>query len=269
MIDVVRHVSAVLVFLIAIGASAARSDGYFDLPLDDDLRDEIRTILDAGNGQIRRWDRPPTVVIIYRDDRAPGYVSEAIEIIESGRVNFIGYGPVTAFDLDSAASDIFGQIDLVPDDGDLLLTLTGDDEVLHIRGDIFVFALELDELLLFGALTRLNTNFMRQIARSQRASCFYSAWSRNDHLAFAGVYIPISYPEALVRGCMYEELIQSMGLLNDSVGSQTFTLNNLLIKPESNAADLALLDALYAPEIETGTSVDEVIRYVEDQFEAE
>lgn len=66
--SIVRHISVVLVFFIAIGASAARSQGYSDLPLDDELRDEIRAILDAGSGQIRRWDRPPTVAVVYRDD---------------------------------------------------------------------------------------------------------------------------------------------------------------------------------------------------------
>lgn len=60
-----------------------------------------------------------------------------------------------------------------------------------------------------------------------------------------------------------------MGLLNDSEGSQVFTLNNSLIKPESNAADLFLLDALYIPEIKIGASVEEVIRYVGAGIETE
>ncbi len=263
---VLRYIAAAFVLKMAIGVGVAQSEEHIDLPVDDRLRGEIRTILDAGSGQIRRWDRPPTVVIVYRDDLTPSYVRDAIRVIEQGGTNFIGYGPVTAFDLDAIGDDIIGRVDLLPENGDLLLTWTNAGEMARLRGDIFVFALEIDELLLFGALTRLNPSFMRQMARSQRVSCFYSAWSQNDHLAFAGVYIPTTYTEPLIRGCLYEELIQSMGLLNDAVGSQIFTLNNSLIKPDSNAADLALLDALYAPEIEIGASVDEVIEYFEDRL---
>lgn len=112
-------------------------------------------------------------------------------MIENGRTNFIGYGPVTTFDLDAWGDDLHGRANIVVENGDFLLTMTNDGEVMRLQGDIFVFALELEELLLFGALTRLNPSFMRHMARGQIPSCFYSAWSRNDLLKMAVVYIPI------------------------------------------------------------------------------
>ena len=234
------------------------------LPLSDETRAEIHTILDAGEGQVRKWLEPPTIVVVYRDDRIPEMVNDAVAIIEEGRDNFFGYGEVTLLDLDVAGNDLFETLDIIVRNGELTFLWSLGDHNLSVEGDIFVYALGLQEMLYIGALTQANGNFMRGLAKTGRPSCFYSAWSRDDLLRFAEVYVRSDYEETHFRACLYEELIQSLGLLNDAEGSEKFTLNNAREKLGSRDADRALLDALYAPSVVIGGATDSVIEYLEN-----
>jgi len=234
------------------------------LPLSDETRAEIHTILDAGEGQVRKWLEPPTIVVVYRNDRIPEMVNDAVAIIEEGRDNFFGYGEVTLLDLDDIDGDLFKRLDIGVRSNDLSFSWKTSGGILSVEGDIFVFALDLPEVLYVSALTRIEGRFTQGIARRSEYSCYYNVWSRDDILRFAGVYIRSDGSENSLRDCLYEELIQSLGLLNDAEGTEVFTLNDAREKIGKREADRTLLDALYAPSVVIGEATDSVIEYLEN-----
>ena len=61
-----------------------------------------------------------------------------------------------------------------------------------------------------------------------------------------------------MQACIYEELVQAMGLMNDAEGSPFFTFDNLSdAKPRD--FDQRLLSALYDAQVLNGDGVEKVL----------
>ena len=96
-----------------------------------------------------------------------------------------------------------------------------------------------------------------------RTPCFFNALSLRNEITVAHIFIRGDLSEEEEMACIYEELVQAMGLLHDAPGSAYFTFDNL-VAPKSNPLDWKILQALYADNIVPGTDVDMVLRnYVE------
>ena len=60
------------------------------------------------------------------------------------------------------------------------------------------------------------------------------------------------------RACIYEEMVQAMGLMNDAENSAFFTFDNLA-EDKPRDYDRRLLSALYDDQITNGDDVEKVL----------
>ncbi|MEJ8562354.1 DUF2927 domain-containing protein [Yoonia sp. GPGPB17] len=251
--------------LILIWSQSSAQDVEGD-PLNIGLAAEAQTILDAGQGQARKWLAPPDVVVVYRDPRMPAFVQSTLAEIEMGRENFFGFGEVKFFDLNDYTDDLYRKTDVsiirIGEEGHerkLRLSLNLGDRDIRIHGNIFVFTVGLEEMLLLGALTQTDPQFMRTMAKDEEQNCHYSAWSTDDVIHTAATYVRSDYPETWILNCLYEEMFQSLGLLNDAVGSVNFTFDDTLRPVEDRTLDRLLLDALYHDTVQPGSPVGDTV----------
>lgn len=118
-------------------------------------------------------------------------------------------------------------------------------------GDIVV---QLMPVTLFSTLELpgVSRRFMRQLTGPGR--CFFLIWPNADgSIAKGHVVINNILSESHIKHCFYEEIIQSLGVPNDSDRVQPSIFNEAQMISQPSTVDAIILRALYDPLLEPGT----------------
>lgn len=243
-----------LIALCCLGASELSAD---------DIADAVQ-ILDARNGTIRKWSHTPEVVIVHDRPVNQQAIDETIEFIndETG----LNIGPPKTIDLtDSVLSDRFYRKSTFRpkqlENGNVEVTVTiAAKEDFAAKGNLIVFMLEApfaSHMMIASGYGSGSNALERQYLRSP-SHCFFEIRSNDKSIQFGRVFISSELDMKKQASCIYEELTQTMGLVDDAVGSEVFTYDNTAEdKPRDH--DRRLLAALYDPSVVYGDPVAKVV----------
>ena len=225
---------------------------------------DVRTVLASKEGNIRKWARPPSYAVIHDGS----FDQQALQTLLS-RINAAtGVGAVSR---SSQVLDLSSRLDSYPTKlrFKLLRAHTGDlvDRVIGLAdgrdryyGEVFIFQMPLRDLTYLAALAEQgrSTRLIRELAEG-RNPCFFSLYSRFDRLRHAFIFIDSGLSADDLHSCLYEEVMQTMGVLRDAIGSPYFTFDNTALN-QRQENDFDLLRALYDPDIPPGAPVEAVIQ---------
>ncbi|MFQ6552880.1 DUF2927 domain-containing protein [Aestuariibius insulae] len=277
MLDFIRscRVSGML-FLCAFGAaSVAGAD-----EMRETLLDEARVMIARPDGAVRKWSYTPTVTVIHDADYETGEVTETVDLINANSGLRIGTGPnepVTYIAWDAFWSDQSRHVrfGLVHEEGhhhavqsSIALTQVGG----HVgTSNIMVFASKAEERLSHAALmsgvlsdAKVRRNLRAMAGRQGGGECYFQLLSNADSLHVAYVFILVEENGRSPESCLYEEVMQTMGILRDAEGSVHFSFDDRH-EAKDPTYDLALLRAIYDPSITSEDPVEAVL----DRFAAE
>ncbi len=229
----------------------------------DDIED-ARIIVTAKSNTIKKWHYPPRFVVVHDQ---PVDVSVFEEV-----TNFI----VTTTGLDIEPPTFVNMADNAFDPrfysasryeprrteqgqmtSDLLIAQKED---VQLSANVFVFMVSPHLASHFIALTsygRFSGSLTRGYVQGD-GPCYFKVLSNDESIHFGTILIAPSIDPDMQRACIYEEMVQAMGLVNDAQDSPFFTFDNLA-PPKPRDYDTRLLSALYHPSVETGDAVDKVI----------
>ena len=133
-------------------------------------------------------------------------------------------------------------------------------EDLMLSANVFVFVVSpplASHFMVLTAWGRSSTALPRAYAEGT-GPCYFNVLSNHESIQFGTILIAPGMESEFTRACIYEEMVQAMGLVNDAHDSPFFTFDNLApAKPRDY--DQRLLSALYHPSVETGDAVDKVL----------
>ena len=229
----------------------------------DDLED-ARIIVTAKSNTVKKWHYPPRFVVVHDQpvDRA------AFMDVTNFIVSATGL-PIEQPDFVNLSTDTFDPRFYTASryepratvkgrmTSDLLIAQTED---LELSANIFIFMVSPHLASHFIALTsygRFSGNLTRSYVQGS-GPCYFKVLSNRESIHFGTILIAPDAAPDTQRKCIYEEMVQAMGLMNDAQDSPFFTFDNLLDdKPRDY--DQRLLEALYDPRIRNGDEVDKVL----------
>ena len=243
-----------ILILLATLASSAHADILAD----------ARTILDAHQGKVLKWGYTPTIAVIhdgqfdfdYLDDVLTNIrretkldiVTAAVKRVDINQLEFPFVGNSNFRLLRGARSD--------PKDRLGRLTLGRNPP---ITADLFIFHVPVLEGSYFNLLSVLangKAGLPRQYAEG--GHCYFSMVGNKGRTQQARVFIGTNLTKKGQQDCIYEEVMQTMGLANDAEGSSHFTFDGQVgFRDRTN--DYLLLRALYDPSIAHGGPVANVV----------
>ncbi|MEO3416497.1 DUF2927 domain-containing protein [Roseovarius sp. CAU 1744] len=251
---VLSVIGAVAVAMMAWSGSKAAAD---------DIED-ARIIVTAKSNTVKKWHYPPRFVVVHDQpvDRTtfrevtdfivgatglpiqqPTFVNLAEEAFDPRFYTASRYNP---------RRTVAGQMT-----SDLLIAQKHD---VQLSANIFVFMVSPHLASHFIALTsygRFTGNLTRSYVQGS-GPCYFKVLSNGDSIQFGTILIAPDVDPTMQRHCIYEEMVQAMGLMNDAQDSPFFTFDNLTDdKPRDY--DQRLLAALYDPRIRNGDEVDKVL----------
>ena len=229
----------------------------------DDVED-ARVIVTAKSNTVKKWHYPPRFVVIHDQPVDRSAFNEVTDFI----ANATGL-PIEQPTFVNMTDDSFdprfytasryrprttetGQMT-----SDLLIAQKDD---LPLSANIFVFMVSPHLASHFIALTaygRFSGNLTRSYVQGN-GPCYFKVLSNGDSIQFGTILIAPDIEPAMQRHCIYEEMVQAMGLMNDAQDSPFFTFDNLA-EEKPRDYDQRLLEALYDPRIRNGDEVDEVL----------
>lgn len=240
---------------LGLGLGAARAG--------DDIKD-ARVILDAKNGTVKKWARPPKFTVVHdrpvnRDAFAEtiAFIRTAtgLEIADPEYVDLAQAGLDDRFyshsnyRLERRSKDHF----------DATLSIAAHNDITA-TSSMFIFMVApryASHLMVLTGYGRGSQGLERDYHRSPN-HCFYNTNSDANSILFGRILISSELDMTKQAQCIYEEMVQSMGLMNDAQDSAFFTFDNLTgDKPRDY--DLRLLSALYDTKVRNGDGVDKVL----------
>ncbi len=229
--------------------------------------DQVVEIVASERGTVRRWAYPPKVTVIHEGDAYRDYIHGLVDMVNSRIPNFPGVGEVEFFDLAQFNRRLAGNTqfrmprkDFDGVDGSIVRALLrgGDDaEDVSLTGSIFIFLTGLENGITLGALTQSTKHLSRQFAEGDQTRCYFNLMSKNDELRAGFIFINNDDATPIAE-CIYEEFMQTLGLLNDSQGSSIFTFDNTGAIRENRDPDFRLLEALYSDHVSPGDDARKV-----------
>ncbi len=230
--------------------------------------DQVVEILASERGTVRKWAYAPKVTVIHEGNAQREAITGLVDLVNGQIPNFPGVGAVEFFDLNQFGRRVAGNADFrmrTTDFNGVEGSITGarfrgetEAQDILLTGNIFIFLTGLENGILFGALTQSEQRLGRQFAEGSATPCYFNLMSRNDELRAGFIFINTDYPSLPVTECLYEEFLQTLGLLNDSAGSSVFTFDNTAAVREDNIADFRLLQALYSQQVAAGDPAENV-----------
>ena len=195
-------------------------DGFFKLALGAELR------LAGRSDRIRKYDRP---VRVYVDNRLTARPDRAAQV--AAVVADIG---AKVAHLDIAMADS-------PEDAQLFVTLVHDRELMPTLQRMY------------GAARA------RQIERSLKPQCL-SSFSKDDEFRIlrSDVVVAGDVGDFAFYDCVYEELLQSLGPINDDASVPWTMFNDDVRKGFFGVYDQYILNLLYDPRIKPGMTGPQV-----------
>lgn len=258
MLRVLSVILTAAIGLTAWGNSAA---------LAEEQADEIsdaRTIISAKANTVKKWHYAPRFVVVHDQPVDQAAFEDVTRFI--GRATGL---PIELPTFVSLSSDAFdprfytasrysprrtteGQMT-----SDLLIAQQED---MVLSANIFVFMVSPHLASHFIALTaygRTSGNLTRGYVQGN-GPCYFKVLSNGDSIHFGTILIAPDIDAKMQRHCIYEEMVQAMGLMNDAQDSTFFTFDNLA-EDKPRDYDQRLLEALYDPRIRNGDEVDDVL----------
>lgn len=230
--------------------------------------DQVVEIVSSNRGTVRKWTYAPKVTVIHQGNAQQDYIQQMVDGVNAGIPNFPGVGAVEFFDLNAYGRRLAGNTnfrmrttDFDGVEGSIVRALfRGEDETQDrdITGNIFIFLTGLEAGITFGALTQSTERLSRQFAEGTNTKCYFHLMSKNDELRAGFIFVNMDDAQTPVLECIYEEFMQTLGLLNDSQGSTIFTFDNTGDVREDRGPDMRLLNALYSAEVAAGDRAERV-----------
>ncbi len=232
------------------------------------IYDQVVDIVASETGTIRRWAYPPKLTVIHSGDPHSDLIHGLVDMVNLRIPNFPGVGEVEFFDLARYNRRLAGNTqfrmptkDYNGVEGSIVRALfqgEAEDQDLSVTGSIFIFLTGLENGITFGALTQSNQRLSRQFAEGGETRCYFNLMSLRDELRAGFIFINTEDAQTPVAECIYEEFMQTLGLLNDSHGSSIFTFDNTGTVREDRNPDFRLLEALYSDQIAPGDDAQRV-----------
>lgn len=229
----------------------------------DDLED-ARVIVTAKSNTVKKWHYAPRFVVVHDQpvDRSAfedvtNFIATATRLpIE--QPTFVNLSDDT-FDPRFYTASRYEPRKTGPGQmtSDLLIAQKED---LRLSANIFVFMVSPQLASHFIALTsygRFSGNLTRSYVQGS-GPCYFKVLSNGESIQFGTILIAPTVDTETQRACIYEEMVQAMGLMNDAQDSTFFTFDNLLDEKPRDY-DQRLLEALYDPRIRNGDEVDDVL----------
>lgn len=248
-----------LVFAGLPGVAAAQEKPVYD---------QVVEILASDRGTVRRWAYPPKLTVIHTGDPHQDQINGMVDLVNAQVPNFPGIGAVEFFDLTQFNRRLAGNtqfrmpvVDFDGIEGSIVRALFAGEEEgqdLSVTGSIFIFLTGLEDGITFGALTQSTKRLSRQFAEGGDMRCYFNVMSKNDELRAGFIFINMDDALTPVAECLYEEFMQTLGLLNDSQDSSMFTFDNTGIVRENREPDFQLLRALYSQGVTPGDKAQKV-----------
>ena len=121
------------------------------------------------------------------------------------------------------------------------------------------------QLLERGYLGRATSNMMAMWRDTERAKCIgiISFDPRSGAITQANVYIKEELPPSVRNACITEEVVQSLGLMNDSPMARPSIFNDSQEYLDLTSHDELLLRILYDPRIRPGMGIGQVYPLVD------
>ncbi len=277
MLDFIRSCRASgMLFVCALGAGSPA----FAEDMHQTLIEEARVMISRPDGAVRKWSYTPTVTVIHDEDYDTGEVAETVDLINAnsglrigtGPNEPVGYIPWDAFWTEESRHVRFG---LIHEEGhhhavqsSIALTQVGG---VIDTASIVIFASKAEERLSHAALmsgvlsdAKVRRNLRAMAGRQGGGECYFQLLSNADSLHVAYVFILVGEDGRSPERCLYEEVMQTMGILRDAEGSEHFSFDDRHAAKDPTY-DLALLRAIYDHAITSEDPVEGVL----DRFAAE
>lgn len=232
------------------------------------IYDQVVEILASERGTVRKWAYAPKLTVIHDGEPYREQIDQMVEWVNSRIPNFPGVGAVEYFDLSQFDRRLAGNtnfrmptVDYDGVEGSIVRALfAGEEEAqnLMVTGSIFIFLTGLENGITFGSLTQSDIRLSRQFAEGGDMRCYFNLLSKNDELRAGFIFINLDDAQTPVAECLYEEFMQTLGLLNDSQGSSVFTFDNTGAVRVDRDPDLRLLQALYDQDVTAGDPAERV-----------
>jgi Protein of unknown function (DUF2927) len=232
------------------------------------VEDQVKEIVSSERGTVRKWTFPPEVVVIFRDDANKTTIENTLEQISKEVASFPGFVSTDYFDLRQIGPSAVGQTSIRPvvDDSEgaerisAEITFKFHDGELLVKSNIFIYFTSLEEGIMFGVLSSGGTvnKSLRGFAEGE-TPCYFNLLSKDDRIHIANIFIRNDTDLEVVAECIYEEVTQSMGLLEDSPGSSMFSFDNRSTVKSDRSLDFVLLRSLYDHSVRPGDSPNKVL----------
>lgn len=251
-------------FVLSVAISWAISAGAENKP----IYEQVVEILASDTGTVRKWTYAPKVTVIHEGIDLEQEITGLVDLVNGRIPNFPGVGALEFFDLSDFGRRLAGntqfrmrEVDFGGVTGSIVgarfFGETAEQDIL-LTGNIFIFLTGLENGILFGALTQSDKRLIRQFAEGRATPCYFNLMSLEDELRAGFIFVNTDYADLPLSECLYEEFLQTLGLLNDSEGSSVFTFDNTSAVRADNAADFRLLEALYSQHVAAGDPAEQV-----------
>ncbi len=248
---------------MTVGICAFLGLGLSMAQAEDDLRD-ARVILNAKNGTIKKWSHAPRFVVVHDRPVNRPAISETIAFIRSATglaIEDPAYVDLTQAGLDDR---FYSGTQYEPTRGDgghfeTRFSIEAQQEIA-VAGSMFIFMVAphyASHLMVLSGFGRSSQGLERNYHSSPH-HCFFNVMSDAKSIQFGRIVISPEQDMAAQAACIYEEMTQSMGLMQDAHDSSYFTYDNL---PDEKPReyDMRLLSALYSTQVAYGDAVDKVL----------
>lgn len=230
----------------------------------DDVAD-AQVILDAKQGTVKKWHYAPRFVVVHDqpvDRDAFAEVTGFIRTVTGLDVAAPAFVEVEAAALGDRFYTASRYAPRTTQKGRMTtdLLIAGRED-LELTANVFVFVVSPQLASHFMVLTswgRSSSSLPRAYVTG-RGPCYFNVLSNGQSIHFGTILIAPGLAPEVTRECIYEEMMQAMGLMNDAQDSPFFTFDNLAgEKPRDY--DQRLLAALYDAQVVNGDTVDKVVQ---------
>lgn len=249
----------IALFVLAVALITSLSDAQAG----DDLAD-ARIILNAKANTVKKWQYAPRITVVHDRpiDReafseVTGFISGAtgLDLAIPDFVELAGDSLGERFYTASRYAPRTTQAGRMT--SDLLIAGAQD---LQLSANIFIFVVSprlASHFMVLTAYGRSSSNLPRAYVQGT-GPCYFNVLSNAQSIHFGTILIAPELGADIMQACIYEEMVQAMGLMNDAEGSPFFTFDNLAdAKPRD--FDQRLLSALYDAQVLNGDGVEKVL----------
>lgn len=227
----------------------------------DELGD-ARKILAGRSGAVKKWGTSPEIAVVHAGGFDFQELHEVIQFVNSHTGLAIDTR-VRKKDVRSVGASLFGGTRLEhgrAQDSRPAVARTSFPDGETLSASVFVYKVDIASGALYLVLSRSAKGAWSLARRFVKGTspCFFDVMSLDSEIRFAHIFIRNDVSDDVEIACIYEELVQAMGFLNDAPGSEFFTFDNA-VEPKPDQLDWMLLRSLYAENIVAGDDVEAVL----------